>query len=119
MALVDVAGVDQLREGVPHVVLVGRREIVLVQTDGTVFALRNVCPHQTQSFGSGIVRPLIEPGAEPGEITVDRGRPVLACPWHRWEYDLRSGRCVIDPRLRVRAYRTVVDCDRVLIEMTS
>jgi len=117
MALVDVAGVDQLREGVPMSCWSGvARSCSCRRRDGVRAA--QCLPHQTQSFGSGIVRPLIEPGAEPGEITVDRGRrcwPVRGTDGIR----LRSGRCVIDPRLRVRAYRTVVDCDRVLIEMTS
>ena len=33
---------------------------------------------------------------------------MLRCPWHQYEYDLETGRCLADPeRLRVRTYRVV------------
>jgi nitrite reductase/ring-hydroxylating ferredoxin subunit len=117
MALVDVASVEDLEEGKPKVVSVGRREVVLVQWRGRVFALRNVCPHQTQSFAGGLVAGRIDHGDAPGRIVIRDDKPVLCCPWHHWEYELESGRCPIDERVRVRAYDTVVEADRVLIEI--
>jgi len=117
VALVDVAALDDLEEGTPHIVRVGRREIALVQWKDRVFAVRNVCPHQTQSFARGITRPLIERTGAQGTFAVHHDRPVIACPWHRWEYELSSGRCVIDPRVRIRSYPTVIDNERVFVDV--
>ena len=33
--------------------------------------------------------------------------PHIVCPWHGWEYDLRTGRCAADPRFALRRYEVV------------
>jgi nitrite reductase/ring-hydroxylating ferredoxin subunit len=117
MALVDVASVGELEEGIPKVVRGGRREIVLVQWDGGVFALRNICPHQSQSFAGGVVGKRIEGTGKPGQIVIRHDSPLLTCPWHRWEFELESGRCALDPGIRVRTYETIVEGDRVFVRV--
>jgi phenylpropionate dioxygenase-like ring-hydroxylating dioxygenase large terminal subunit len=52
-----------------------------------------------------------------GEISAVDDNPVLVCPFHRWQYDLRSGRCTTDPSYRVRAYEVTVKDGRVLVEL--
>ena len=45
--------------------------------------------------------------AAPGE-TYRRGDAgeIIRCPWHGWEFDVRTGRSWFDPeRTRVRSYR--------------
>jgi nitrite reductase/ring-hydroxylating ferredoxin subunit len=38
------------------------------------------------------------------------------CPWHRYEFDLATGRCVADPaRLRVATYRIEVEGDEIAV----
>jgi nitrite reductase/ring-hydroxylating ferredoxin subunit len=29
------------------------------------------------------------------------------CPWHGYEYDLKTGKCVGDPKLRLQSYDVV------------
>jgi 3-phenylpropionate/trans-cinnamate dioxygenase ferredoxin subunit len=43
---------------------------------------------------------------------------VIRCPWHGWEFDLESGRSLLEPdRYGLRTYRvTVEDGDVVLHE---
>lgn len=117
MALLDVASFAELEEGVPRVFRAGGREVVLIHWRGRVFALRNVCPHQTQSFVGGVIAGRIERGGAPGRFRVDDDTPVLSCPWHHWEFELETGRCPIDSRVRVRSYATVIEGDRVLLDM--
>ena len=31
----------------------------------------------------------------------------LVCPWHSWEYDLRTGRAVADSRFGLRTFRVM------------
>lgn len=116
--LTDVAGVDELVEGRPKIVTVGGREIAVVAWRGGVYAVRNVCPHQTQPFGEAVVRPRVwGDSLDPGSVRVDDDDPVIVCPVHTWEYSVKSGQCVADPAMRIRSYVIEVRDGRVLIEL--
>jgi 3-phenylpropionate/trans-cinnamate dioxygenase ferredoxin subunit len=107
--------VDELRTNEPIVVGVDGKEVLIVRVDDEIFALRNICPHESASFLNGHVRPRLR-SATPGEaIEADASDPLLFCPWHTWSFSLRDGRCPQDPSLRVLSYETVVEDGRVLI----
>jgi nitrite reductase (NADH) small subunit len=40
---------------------------------------------------------------------------VLHCPWHGWRFELDSGRCPEDPRMRVAVYDARIERGRVLV----
>jgi 3-phenylpropionate/trans-cinnamate dioxygenase ferredoxin subunit len=111
---VDVGGVEDFADGVPTIVTVGGRKVVVVHWNGEFYGLRNVCPHQTQSFERGGVYFQLAPGERLGEMVVS-DTPVIACPWHTWSFNLRNGQCTVDPKLRVRAYTVTVQDGRVLV----
>jgi nitrite reductase/ring-hydroxylating ferredoxin subunit len=72
---VRVAGVSDAPPGSVRSVRAAGRRLVLVNRAGKFFALDAVCPH-----AGG---PLDE-----GELY----QGALECPWHRFRYDLRTGR---------------------------
>jgi nitrite reductase/ring-hydroxylating ferredoxin subunit len=41
---------------------------------------------------------------------------MIACPWHGWEYDLRSGHCLANPRLGIRSYQVVSEGDDLFLD---
>lgn len=52
----------------------------------------------------GVLSGFVVPGA-PGEYRYLRRGEILRCPWHGWEFDVRTGQSYIDPaRTRVRTY---------------
>jgi len=57
----------------------------------------------------------IGPGRRIGDFALT-GRPLIACPRHVWTFDLRTGQCTVDPRLRVRAYAVKERDGRVLVD---
>jgi 3-phenylpropionate/trans-cinnamate dioxygenase ferredoxin subunit len=80
------------------------RSIGIFNIGGEFFALRNVCPHQGGPLCEGVLSGLVAPGT-PGEYRYSGRKEVLRCPWHGWEFDVRTGRSYIDPeRTRVRTY---------------
>jgi nitrite reductase (NADH) small subunit len=111
---VEAGAVDELAEGVPKPVVVGSREIVLVRWRGRVFAVRNVCPHMTQSFEFGSV--MGRPCGSLGEVDYREDDPILTCPWHQFEYSLTSGQCITDRNLRVRTYNVSIEDGKVFID---
>ena len=37
-------------------------------------------------------------------ISVDRSGEILRCPWHQWPFEIETGRCLVDPKVRVKTY---------------
>jgi nitrite reductase (NADH) small subunit len=99
---------DELEEGRPRVVVIGKRRVAVTQWQGEVFAVRDVCPHMTSSYERGLVRGLVKVTSD-GDLALNENDPQLRCPWHGWEFSLRTGQCLVDPKLRVRAYEAFVE----------
>jgi nitrite reductase/ring-hydroxylating ferredoxin subunit len=112
---VDVGSVDDFPHEKPVVVRYGKTDVVVVRCGEEVFALKNICPHQTASFAGGTVGYHLSEGEHAGDLLVHRDKPELACPWHGWTFGLRDGRCTVDPRLRVRAYSASISDGRVYV----
>ena len=72
------------------VTLRGREVGVIRLADGALRAWRNWCPHKGAPICRGIVGGTWPPG-EPGALSYGHEGQVLACPWHGFEYDLRTG----------------------------
>lgn len=45
----------------------------------------------------------------PGTYEMSRHGEILRCPWHGWEFDVRSGQSWFDPaKVRVKSYDVTV-----------
>lgn len=75
MDYVKVAKVGDLRPGAKQLVVVGGKEIMLVNVDGTFFAVANRCPHMGGSLSDGKL--------EGTQIT---------CPRHGSVFDVTTGK---------------------------
>ena len=54
---------------------------------------------------------------EPGEYCYSRKGEVIRCPWHSWEYDIRTGKSWCDPRrIQVRNFKVDVESGARLVE---
>ena len=105
MARYVVASVDELPPGTRKIVDVAGRQVGVFNVNGEFFALLNRCPHQGGPLCEGRLAGRLEVAA-PGEpIRYTRAGEILRCPWHSWEYDIRTGQSWFNPaRVRVRAY---------------
>ena len=79
-------------------------------------AIADRCPHRGA--------PLCSSGRTVRGIALERGTPVrgaepdlLRCPWHKWDFEIASGRCLVQPRLRVRRYRVEHGDDHLVITL--
>ena len=111
-----VAPVDAIPPGGRRLVDVGGRAIVVFNVGGEFFALNNRCPHRGGSLCHGKVTGLIESSA-PGEYRYSRRGEIIRCPWHSWEFDIRTGQSWCDPkRLRARRYAVSVEPGASLVQ---
>jgi 3-phenylpropionate/trans-cinnamate dioxygenase ferredoxin subunit len=94
----------------------GARAIVVFNLGGEFFALNNRCPHRGGSLHLGIQTGLVE-SKEPGEYCYSRRGEMVKCPWHGWEFDIRTGKSWCDPaRMRIRQYAVSVKPGTELVE---
>ncbi|MAF11404.1 2Fe-2S ferredoxin [Candidatus Poribacteria bacterium] len=114
----DVGSAAEFGDCEPKGVSVEGRALVLVRAGDAFFAARDICPHQAARLSEGEVRGTTAP-CKPGEdVRYGREGEILVCPWHGWEYDLTTGRALVDPdRVRVATYPVRVVDDRVLVAM--
>jgi nitrite reductase/ring-hydroxylating ferredoxin subunit len=105
-----VASIDELPPGTRKIVEVAGRQVGVFNVGGELFALRNRCPHQGGPLCEGRLAGRVEVAAPGDEIQYSRAGEILRCPWHSWEYDIRTGQSWFNPdQVRVRAYEVAVE----------
>ncbi len=111
-----VAPVGEIPPGGRKLVNVEGRAVVVFNVGGEFFALNNRCPHRGGSLVQGHLTGLVE-SPEPGVYCYSRPGEIIRCPWHAWEFDIRTGRSWCDPqRLRARQYAVAVEPGAKLVE---
>jgi nitrite reductase (NADH) small subunit len=114
----DLGPVQDFPDRQVSVVSVGRSEIGIIRWNGKVYAIGTVCAHQGGPLCRGVLAGRLS-GATPGEVTLEDQAPVIACPWHGWEFDVATGQAIWDSTLRIRTYPIRIVDDRVLIDTNA
>jgi len=111
-----VATVDEVKPGTSKLVSAGGRSIALFNVGGSFYALADKCPHESGSLCSGRIVGLAQ-ADEPGRYRLERRGEFVKCPWHGWEFDIRTGQSYCDPsKTRVRAYKAEVESGDELVK---
>ena len=101
MSEIRAARLADVTAGQPRLVETNGTRLVLVRIGEQIHALGDVCTHQGG--------PLSE-----GKLSGAR----LACPWHGWMYDVRTGQCLFPARGgAVSRYPVRVDGDDVWVDV--
>ena len=104
-----VAAAGEIPPGGRKIVEIAGRSIGVFNLGGEYFALRNRCPHQGGAVCEGRLWGVLRATA-PGMFEYEPSREILACPWHGWEFHVRTGQSWCEPeRLRVRRYPVTVE----------
>jgi nitrite reductase/ring-hydroxylating ferredoxin subunit len=95
------AALAEVPIGQPKLVEIEGTRIVLARVGDTIYACGDTCAHRGG--------PLSE-----GKLSGAR----LACPWHGWMYDVRTGQCLFPSRgASVPVYPVRLEADQVLVEL--
>jgi len=101
MSEVRAAALADVEPGRPRLVELGDRRVVLAKVGDAVYACGDVCAHQGGPLSEGRL-----------------SGPRLACPWHGWTYDVRTGRCVFPQRGgSVPSYPVRIDRGEIWIDL--
>ena len=94
-------------------------EIGVFHVKGQFSAYGNVCPHMGGPVCQGKILPRVE--EDIAEDRKSRGflfsksQTNVVCPWHGYEFDIRTGRHQGNPRLRLRPMELRVEDGEVFV----
>jgi nitrite reductase/ring-hydroxylating ferredoxin subunit len=98
--LVKVATLAEIPAGTAKSLEVKGNTIALYNVDGTLYATANTCAHRGGPLGEG-----------------ELDRTTITCPWHGFQYEVVTGKCLTNPALSVACYTVQVRGQDVLIEI--
>ena len=84
---VKVASTSELAPGSSKAVEVNGKTIAIFNVDGTIYAIDNICLHQGGPLGEG-----------------NLVSEAVTCPWHFWEYNVRTGEMAGNSSVKVATY---------------
>jgi nitrite reductase/ring-hydroxylating ferredoxin subunit len=116
-----VAKVGEMPDGDRRIVAVSGKEIGVFRHGGNYYAYSNYCLHQGGPACEGVLIARVEEIIGPDHTyqgqRFSREHMHFVCPWHGYEYDMKTGECVADPRLRLRKYEVVVRDEYIYVRV--
>lgn len=104
MARHVVATVGEIAPGSCKIVTVRGREIGVFNVKDEYYALINRCPHDGADLCLGPVMPRFE-SDRVGDYKLTHHGEMLRCPWHGWEFDIKTGQSWCHPdSVKARSY---------------
>ena len=114
-----VADVAAMLPGDRVLVDVAGRTVGVFRLEEHYVAYENMCPHMGGPVCEGRVMPRVDAIVDDaGRLVAERSnddKPNLVCPWHGWEFDIRTGQGTGDRTRSLRAYLVEVEEDRVYV----
>ncbi|MFQ5927017.1 MAG: Rieske (2Fe-2S) protein [Terriglobia bacterium] len=95
---VKVATRNELPPGSGKLVIAHDKPIALFNVNGEFYAVNYICPHMGGPIGEGSLNGY-----------------VVACPWHGWTFDVRSGLPDHPGGHAIAAYEVKLEGDAVLV----
>lgn len=101
MPWIKLATTDDCPPGETRELVAGDRIVALFNVAGEFYALDGICPHQGGPLGKGALHGCI-----------------VTCPWHGWQFDVRSGQHQASAALRHPTFPLKIQGDEILIELS-
>lgn len=119
MPEVFVAKASELADGDRRIIQHGAHDIGVFRWDGEFYAYANMCLHQGGPACEGLIMHQVENVLAPDKTLIGQKfsdtQVNFVCPWHGYEYDIRTGECAADRRLRLKKYSIVRRGDEVYV----
>src|SRR3712207_4666332 len=106
---------EELAPGQMRTLRAGGAPVVVVCSAAEEYhEVRGICPHQGALRGRGQLWS-VAVSDEPGVYGLAEKAEILRCRWRSLDYDVKTGRCVGGPRVRVRTYPVSVEDRRIVV----
>lgn len=105
-----VAKAEEMPEGDRRIVVAGNNEIGVFHHRGAYYAYSNYCVHSGGPACEGIlINKVVDViAADRTYVGQDFADTVhFVCPWHGYEYEIETGRCAGDRKLKLKKFEVV------------
>ena len=119
MAEQYVGKIAEFKDGDRRIIFAGDNEIGIFRHEGQFYAYSNFCLHQGGPACEGLTIAKVEERLMPDKTSrglyFSETETHFVCPWHGYEYDLRTGEFVGDRKQKLRRYEIVQKGDEVYV----
>lgn len=91
---------DALEQGKIIEIIIGGTAIAVANVGGSYHAISNACAHADGPLGEGSM-----------------DGPIVTCPYHGWQFDVRDGACKTNPYAKVATYPVKIVGDAVCVKL--
>ena len=105
---VFVCAASELPPGTRIVRELAGKSVGVFNVEGRFYALHNRCPHKGGALCLGPVTGTNLPSDDFRYVYGHDGR-LIRCAWHGWEFELETGRALVDPRVRAKTFPVLVE----------
>lgn len=95
---IKMATLDELPPGGSKEVEHAGRIYALFNVGGEILAIDGICPHQGGPLADGTLE-----------------GTIVTCPWHGWQFDVRTGKTPLGSRVKQAVYEVKVEGQEVLV----
>ncbi len=100
MPFVKVASTQEIAPGSGKTIEVNGHVVALFNVDGNFYAIDNTCAHQGGPLGEGML-----------------DGTTVVCPWHAWEYDVTTGKCLTNPSAVQKQFNVKIEGEDIFVEI--
>jgi nitrite reductase/ring-hydroxylating ferredoxin subunit len=119
MAEQFVGKIAEFKDGDRRIIFAGEHEIGVFRHEGQFYAYSNFCLHQGGPACEGLTIAKVEERLRPDKTSqglyFSDTEMHFVCPWHGMEYDMKTGECVSDRKLKLRKYQLVEKGDELYV----
>jgi nitrite reductase/ring-hydroxylating ferredoxin subunit len=119
MAEKFVAKASEMTDGDRRIVFVGDHEIGVFRHQGQYYAYSNFCLHQGGPACEGLTIAKVEERLRPDKTSqglyFSETQMNFVCPWHGMEYDMKTGECISDRKMKLKKYQVLEKGDEVYV----
>ena len=99
-----IADSDELPSGGAREFFVAGKLLAVFRVGEEVFALDAICPHQ----GGPLAKGAVSEGA---------AGCIVTCPWHGWQFDLKTGQQQIIKTIRQPTYPVKIEGRQIFVDL--
>ena len=99
---VRIASIADVPPGMACEVVAEDRLVAVFNVGGQFYALDGLCPHQGGPLGRGRLE-----------------GSVVTCPWHGWQFDVKTGQHQVNPRLKHPLLPVKTEGDDLFVDVSE
>lgn len=109
-------GKADLQAGERRILEVDGKSIGIFNVNGDYFAMHNRCPHMAGPICAGPITGTALP-TNGNQFVYGKQNELVRCGWHGWEFEIKTGQCLVVEKVRAKTYEVTVDDGELVLHI--